>query len=313
VSFGSGEQCDGVRPKCGLCVAKDRPCGFEGEAGQSRQAAMKSRLAQLEKLFGTLQSRSPEKAERLLQQIRSADDLASVLNGEEGGDSDSPAPTLSNVSAADDATSVSLSFSTVANSTCSSSVLSRHTGDSRHVSNADSRSGPCSSTSPVSSRGSSTRMQIADTAAFLVSLVMPNAAVTQRAVDSFFTSAGKLFHVFSKEQVDRSLEDVFGPKRMTAGNQRSAVCCLASVAAVGVQYNTDGFGEGLDETFYDVARHYFVDVIEHRPLDAIKVCTLLAQYNIMNKATVSVAYIGKFFLGWLGQGSGVAHPCCLWG
>lgn len=68
---------------------------------------------------------------------------------------------------------------------------------------------------------------------------------------------------------------------------------MTSVAAVGVQYKADDFDNGLEGDFYDVARHHFVDVLEDRPLESIKVCALLAMYNIMNKGTVSVAYVGK--------------------
>jgi hypothetical protein len=68
---------------------------------------------------------------------------------------------------------------------------------------------------------------------------------------------------------------------------------VAAVAAVGVQYKADDFDNGLEAIFYDVARHYFADVFEDRPLESMKVCAMLAMYNIMNKATVSVAYVGK--------------------
>lgn len=75
-------------------------------------------------------------------------------------------------------------------------------------------------------------------------------------------------------------------------NQKAAVCCLAAVASVGVQYNADAFEAGTDGVFYDVARHFFENLMEEKPLDAIKTCSVLAMYNIMNKATVSLAYLG---------------------
>lgn len=136
---------------------------------------------------------------------------------------------------------------------------------------------------------------MADTSTLLVRLIMPNLALTTRAIESFFASTGQLFHVFTRDQIAVFLEDVFGSSR-SAINAKKAVCCMACVAAVGVQYTADNFEPGLDEVFYDVARHYFIDVFEDSPLDAIKVCTLLAMFNIMNKATVSVAYVGKSIL-----------------
>jgi hypothetical protein len=57
-------------------------------------------------------------------------------------------------------------------------------------------------------------------------------------------------------------------------------------------YNPGDFQKGLEKTFYHVSRRFFSEVMEERPLDTIKVCTLTAMHNIMNKATVALAYIG---------------------
>jgi hypothetical protein len=64
-----------------------------------------------------------------------------------------------------------------------------------------------------------------------------------------------------------------------------------AVAAVGALYAADGSGQPKGHVFYDVARCYLDDVIERRPYDAIKVCALLAQYNVLSKATVSLSYV----------------------
>jgi hypothetical protein len=133
----------------------------------------------------------------------------------------------------------------------------------------------------------------ANASTFLISLVIPSASTTQAAIDSFFSSSGQLFHVFSREQVSGYFEDVFGSDGCPIPSQKTAICCLAAVAAVGVQYNADDFEAGIDGVFYDVARHFFENLMDEQPLDAIKACTLLAMYNIMNKATVSLAYIGS--------------------
>ncbi|KAL2674322.1 hypothetical protein Neosp_012773 [[Neocosmospora] mangrovei] len=90
----------------------------------------------------------------------------------------------------------------------------------------------------------------------------------------------------------RCHKDVFENDGCTMAKQKTAICCLAAVAAVGVQYNGDDFDVGADAVFYDVARHFFENLVEEQPLDAIKACTMLAMYNILNKATVSLAYIG---------------------
>lgn len=72
-------QCNGARPKCGRCVFNSFDCGYKGEAGQSRRAAMKTRLEVLEKLFSDLQTASEQDAERILQRLRSGADNATKI------------------------------------------------------------------------------------------------------------------------------------------------------------------------------------------------------------------------------------------
>jgi hypothetical protein len=261
---------------------------------------MKARLETLEKLFDSLQNRPPEDAERLLQRIRTADGLTSVLSigGDDFADSTPPS-------------SLPYEQNTVPPS---SSAVSWRPGGSLYqlqtessVDSVGSRrpplSGGWSNFSGTSSPGS---RQISDTSTLLIRLLLPNLSLTARAVDSFFASTGKLFHVFSRAQVAVFLDEIFGSGSPSV-NPKEAVCCVACVAAVGVQYNAHDFDPRLDEVFYDVARHYFIDVFESQPLDSIKVCSLLAMFNIMNKSTISVAYVGKFCRLMIWSLSG----CCL--
>ncbi|OIW30222.1 hypothetical protein CONLIGDRAFT_714604 [Coniochaeta ligniaria NRRL 30616] len=283
-------KCDGTRPKCGPCVHKGRDCGYEGEVGQSRQAAMKDRLEVLEKLFDTLQNEPPEEAVRLLQRIRSADGLSSVLSlgGEDGADA---APLSDRRSNHPSTSSTSPSAS---GRPCGSLLQAQRgsvIGYPPFGPPSLSASSPrLSSTPSVSSRVS---RDVSDASRLLVRPDLPNQALTTRAVESFFSSTGQLFHVFSRGQVASYLNEIYGSINCLTTSVKKAVCCVASVAAVGVQYKADDFDNGLETIVYEVARRHFVDVFEdrHRPLDSIKVCTLLAMYNIMNKATVSVAYV----------------------
>ncbi|KAK5625248.1 hypothetical protein RRF57_000964 [Xylaria bambusicola] len=66
-----------------------------------------------------------------------------------------------------------------------------------------------------------------------------------------------------------------------------------AVAAAGAQYTNTSEDIGSSYAFYSIAKDYLDDVLEARPLDAIKVCTLLCQYNIVDKPTTSLAYAGK--------------------
>ncbi|KAH7115477.1 hypothetical protein B0J13DRAFT_208187 [Dactylonectria estremocensis] len=266
-------KCDGRRPQCGTCIAKERPCCYEY---QSRRVAMKSRLQTLETLFYALQAKPGREADRLLQQIRSTDDFRSLV-----GDSSSTSPGDSSLSSLTTGSEEqSLGFNTPVRESATPSLLTEsHVGDDAH------------GTAQVPTPSPALREPSADASTFLVSLVISNASTTQDAVHSFFSSSGKLFHVFSREQVSSYYEQVFGSDGCPILSQKTAVCCLAAVAAVGVQYNAENFEVGMDGVFYDVARHFFEYLMEEQPLDAIKTCTLLAMYNIMNKATVSLAYI----------------------
>jgi len=124
-----------------------------------------------------------------------------------------------------------------------------------------------------------------------IRLGLPDADTTLKAVDSFFSSSGKLFHVFSRDQAMECYRAVFyGP----SGSDRDvATSCLAAVAAVGGQYNPDLFSDATMRDFYDVSRHHFDEVLRTAPLRAVKVCTLMAMFNIMGKCAVALAFVGR--------------------
>jgi hypothetical protein len=236
--------------------------------GQSRQQAMKTRLETLERLFVTLQNKPADEADRLLQRIRASDDLLALPIDEDDSSSDSP--------------------SVFSPNSCSTSDESTLTPNKPSlVPEATIKTSPA----PISP-ASSTQLPV-DSTTMLVRLIMPEASVTRRAIENFYSSSGDLFHVFSHEQALQYFDQVFGNDLPPPENKKAIVCCIAAIAAVGVQYNTEEFDEGLDAVYYDVTRHCFSDIVEHRPLDAIKVCTLLAMFNVLDKATVSLAYVGK--------------------
>ncbi|CRK11388.1 hypothetical protein BN1708_010135 [Verticillium longisporum] len=280
-------KCDGRRPQCGTCIAKGRFCRYESQGGRVRKAALKSRLQAFEKLFYALQVKPGEEADRLLQQIRCADDFRSLPDLK---DDTSPLGVSGSTCISHGASSLSSSATGSEEQSLGSVTPARKSALARlyqesHV--GDDTLGKAH----VTTHSPALRELAADASAFLISLVIPSASITQAAVDSFFSSSGKLFHVFSREQVLGYYKDVFGSDGCPIPSQKTAVCCLAAVAAVGVQYNAGDFDVGIDGVFYDVARHFFGNFIEEQPLDAIKVCALLAMYNIMNKTTASLAYI----------------------
>ncbi|KAK4670020.1 uncharacterized protein QC763_0038470 [Podospora pseudopauciseta] len=270
-------RCDGARPRCGGCASKDKPCGYEGEEGQSLQAAKQARLEALEKLMSALQYKSSEEAEELLQRIRTGDDPAAVLGGtDSGGESQSPPAAV--------APSVTESGSGSSNSRLSGPVTSI----------AGSRTGSVDSRAPTSSSSTLVALSVSARLHDPVNLylaALPSAKTMWAGVQSFYSSSGKLFHVFTVEQVNQHHRAVFGLDNRPKLDERVSIGCLAIVAAIGVQYNPNEFEKGTDELLYSAARLLYTDVLEFGPLLAIKVCTLLAMYNINNKGTVALAYI----------------------
>ncbi|KAF5697083.1 nitrate assimilation regulatory nirA [Fusarium mundagurra] len=280
-------KCDGRRPQCDTCIAKGRSCRYESQQGHSSKAVLKSRLHVLEKLFFALQAKPGDEADRLLQQIRCADDFRTLLDFKD----DMPPLDVSS------STSISPSDSSLSSSTIG--FEEQRLGSVTPAQNSatvprlqepqvgDDTLGKAGVLTPFPAL----RELAVDASAFLISVIIPSASTTQAAVDSFFSSSGKLFHVFSREQVSGYYKDVFGRDCYSIPRQKTAICCLAAVAAVGVQYNAGDFEVAIEGVFYDLARQFFGSFMEEQPLDAIKVCALLAMYNIMNKATVSLAYI----------------------
>lgn len=120
-------------------------------------------------------------------------------------------------------------------------------------------------------------------------LTLPRLDIVQRAIEGFFNCSGKLFHVFSPDQVEYLWEQMMTRNGVV---QRAAMSCVTATAAVGAQYWDTTIQQSVEEECYDMARHCFEMVLETSPLDAIKVCTLLAMYNIMNKTAVAVAWVG---------------------
>ncbi|KAK3328166.1 hypothetical protein B0T19DRAFT_423831 [Cercophora scortea] len=301
-------RCDGARPRCAGCVARNKPCWYEAEEGQSRHAGMKLRLEALEKLVGALQSRPADEAELLLSQIRSADDIISLASSDtaKGLAGSSPPKSGSTLATSSGGAGGYGSQTESSRSESSSAQATRATSlvpSSIVALSSATPSAASTESTYVEDSMSQTELQAptapppppppprVDPSAFLVRLIIPGAQPTRAAIQSFFSSSGKLFHVFTQPQVEQAYRSVFGLDGRPNVSQKAAICCLCAVAAVGIQYNAGDFVKGSEEIFYEVAQHYFASAVEERPLEAIKICNLFAMYNIMNKATASLAYV----------------------
>ncbi|KAK4246717.1 hypothetical protein C7999DRAFT_41873 [Corynascus novoguineensis] len=304
-------KCDGVRPKCGSCTTRNTPCGYDGEAGQSRQAALRARLEELEKLFGGLVAPDYQEAKRLLDRIRaSANDLTPLLaSNSEPEDRYARQGTVASSSDASESSYPSHSSNA---SPAASGSSSAGTTVGTALSSADDAPNAMVADSPPSRGSTQTQRPLPDDLSSLLhlDLPLPGAKTTWAGVQSFFGSTGKLFHVYSEQQMEAYHTAVFGVDGKPDTSRRLELCSLYALAAVGILYNAGTFQKGLEKIFHDVSRRFFSEVMEERPLDTIKVCTLYAMYNVLDKATVALAYVevGLGMSKRQSQNTGVCHP-----
>ncbi|CAK7216716.1 hypothetical protein SBRCBS47491_002922 [Sporothrix bragantina] len=279
-------KCDGGRPRCGHCIDRDRPCGYEGEAGQSRQAAMRARLAAFESVFVSLRTANPVETERLIQRLRTMDDPVAILREEI---SDSPS-LVSNVSTSGPTSSAATSANTQQTSPGTSPRVSPGPSNSG-VSGADRsrNTSPRQSVERLLNNDSHTVI-----APVAIELVFPDFLVTTRAVSEFYDNQGPLFQVFSQEETKSFLDIVFGGPALGAVNsdeKKLAMSCLAAVAAVGMRFSSRSFDLFTSNAVYDIAKQFFDLALERSPFLAIKIAALLALYNLMNRNPMALIWI----------------------
>jgi hypothetical protein len=242
---------------------------------------LKARLEQLEQLFSNLQNRSAQDAETLFYSIRSARSLQSLLDISKVKDD---MTIKSNATSPKSVSSTQLSHPST--DSCDPNYPNRSSpswvvdfptgivGESLSASYANSEN---------SQNGDSTNS---------VRLDLPDAVTTENALNAFLHCSGQLFHVFSRDQIFNYYRQIQNRDPNDEG-LGVATCCVAAMAAVGCQYLADVVGYSSQKAFYETARHYFEAVSSEKPLDAVKVCSLLAIYNILRKPTSSLAYIGE--------------------
>lgn len=123
----------------------------------------------------------------------------------------------------------------------------------------------------------------------------------------FFNCVGALFYIMDPEEVHKSigsLEDVRLPLGdMVAKNQDGRTTTiaaeLAGMASIGVIHAqladpATAPPAELGDYFYAVARLGLDAAIEYSPRRAVKICALIAMYNIIVHATIALAYLGMY-------------------
>lgn len=114
--------------------------------------------------------------------------------------------------------------------------------------------------------------------------------VCRDAVQYFIKCTGILFHIFTKDQGDRAFDEMLRGAESTV--PRISMCEVCASAAVGSQYSHGKVSAQAGHQFYNIARHLLDDAIQVDPLRGMKVCALLAMYNIVIKGSVALAFIG---------------------
>lgn len=117
-------------------------------------------------------------------------------------------------------------------------------------------------------------------------LELPDEHMLRNAIRMFYQSTAKIFHVFSRQQIEFHLNTML-TKRDAA--PKSVICGVCCVGAVGVLFM--GKLCETEKSAHRMARILLDDVIEESPLEAAKCCALFALYNVMSKATVALAYL----------------------
>ena len=271
-------QCDSVRPTCGPCARKARTCQYEySHEGVSRQQAMKARLDSLEALFKQLKEADTSKAQRLFDRLRSSDEIQSLVQEIEEDAGDGQECELPN-----SATSAVLTGESMTGDIAPAS----HDEDCRSSADAPPNEPRIQAVALRSD-------EITDTSlTWGLNFDIPSPEITEAAVERFFACAGTLLHVYSRDDARELHKHVFSDVARTA-DWRASLCCLCAIASIGKSYDHSPDSSGISRRYYDIVKSLFEDLIEVRSLDGIKVCTLLALYNIFDKATLALIHIGE--------------------
>ncbi|ETS82890.1 hypothetical protein PFICI_04766 [Pestalotiopsis fici W106-1] len=266
-----------TKPAMSVADLESKNCTYVGSSGETRIEATKNRLELLEKVLGTLQNGSSDQAAQLLSDLRSTTDLTSALGRiAVDGPSQSSTPSHNTTDSAHspDGT-ISPGFSQTANrSSVSTPMHTTSYATSEGRISPVARSGPSSFVFPGT-----------------CAITPPRAEEVSLAVSGFFRCSGALFHVFSEDQARKIYDAVYGEPEAQMNASAADICCLMTIAAVGAQYEHGNYDLQTETAFYDIAKHYFDDIVNQEGLDAIKVCILLSMYNVFEKSTVALAYI----------------------
>ncbi|KAK7977020.1 hypothetical protein PG988_004510 [Apiospora saccharicola] len=303
-------KCDGERPSCKRCLGKRIECIYPDDGDAHIRT---SRLASYEYLLGTLRNGSEPDAEALIQRLRrpvgSTEDSSNkdklkamhdfVKRLQEASEEEAVGlvTRLRSGEALDDMlrdsrrTSHPSESSLRLNSTAEDGEDGASPLDANHLpGQGDPSSGHMDAEPVVPSEEPN---QLEDILYCWNRMSVSDTTRIQTAVDAFFELSEKWFLVFTKDTIMRYHRDIYVDTLDRPQTVKQAeLCCLCAVAAVGMRYAfKDEHSLGYSETLYHTSTNYFALLYKIFPLDAIKVCTLLANFNIKSKRTTALAFV----------------------
>ncbi|PVI04783.1 hypothetical protein DM02DRAFT_668745 [Periconia macrospinosa] len=283
-------KCDGARPQCGACNLRHSQCGYPTRAGQSHSQARKQKMQELENeksvmldILCHLQTTSPETAGEVLQRLRSirSGDIEAMLTCIDRDRSDPSSQ-----------------------ETLYSSKMDIESLDDlpRRLSAATTLADYQQSPSSTRSQDLNVTLSICGTSSdHEISVDETNASL-----DAFFTYATNLSSLFNRSKVAKLIEPITSTygltfidlfNRPTSPQKTTELSELAGMLAIGMLYLRAQTSESLPSNeaaafYYSIAKHGLDVAIEHNALRAMKLCTLLAFYNLSLYPSVALAYIG---------------------
>ncbi|KAK8038676.1 hypothetical protein PG993_007087 [Apiospora rasikravindrae] len=301
-------KCDGERPSCKRCQAKDIECTYPDDGDAHIRA---SRLASYECLLGTLRHGTEADAESMIHRLRhpigSADDSATkqklksihdfIKRLQEVPDEEavSLVTRLRSGEALHDVFRDARGVTDGGESHRRASAEETEDGaspmDSNHFVGREHHTSHLDSQPVVESEESN---QLEDILYSWNRMSVSDTTRIRTAVDAFFEFSERWFLVFAKDTIMDYHHDVYVESSDRSQAMKQAeLCCLCAVAAMGLRYaNTDDeYAREYAETLYHTSTNYFAILYKILPLDAIKVCTLLANFNIKSKRTTALAFI----------------------
>lgn len=278
-------KCDGVKPECRSCSTQATDCVYAtptnhlAEQQKVKIEKLESDKSALYEILWYLQTKSPEQATALLAHLRCnrGNDVGATL--QHFAEHRQGLSGMNTISESE------------ANSSRSSSMPL-----------ASYNTEPLDLARLLDDRG----LVRPDTAASL-STRTSYATVfdLKEPIDRFFNCVGALFYIMDKDEVQKNIESIrdfdmpLGDMVTMNVDARTTTTAaeLAGMAAVGVVHSrlanpAAARPAELADYFYAVSKLGLDAAIEYNPLRAVKICALIAMYNVIVHASVALAYLG---------------------